>query len=162
MWAMQFLAWESVRDEFVFDGSWRDIYVLNTDMAGWQRMLDGLRAAQYEVSYFRENKLAELPHRAQDAFPLEGWCDRLLSVRFCGVLANCHFFTPDQIEFDIDPREVASQAQLDGVLGFMHSLAESVGQDAILCPENWSGIAIFRVRPGSPMVEHRPCGGFHE
>jgi hypothetical protein len=159
---VQFLAWESVRNEFAFDGSWRDIYVLGTDMAGWQRMLDGLRAARYDLSYFRDSKPVELPPRAEDAFPLEGECDRLLSVRFCGVLANCHFFAPDEIEFDIDPREVVGQPQLDGIFEFMRCLAASVGQDAILCPENCSQIVIFRVRPRSSSVEHHVFGGWHD
>jgi len=159
---MPFLTWESVRDEFAFDGSWRDIYVLDTDMAGWQRMLDGLRAARYDLSYFRDSQTVELPARVEDAFPLEGECDRLLSVRFCGVMANCHFFTPDELEFDIDPREVVGQAQLDGVFGFMRCLAESVGRASVLCPENCSQVVIFRVQPGSPIVEYHTFGGWHD
>jgi len=141
---MQGLAWGAVQEEFAFDGSWRDIYVLNTDMLAWQRMLDGLRTARYDLSYFRESKAAELPSCAEEPFPLEGECNRRLSARFCGVLANCHFFTKDEIEFDIDPREVFGQSQLDGLFGFMRCLAESVGKDAILCPENCSKIVVFR------------------
>ena len=83
------------------------------------------------------------------------------SVRFCGVLANCHFFTPDEIEFDIDPREVVGQPQLDGVFEFMRSLAQSVGRDAILCPEGCSQIVIFRVRPDATAVEHLVFGGWY-
>jgi hypothetical protein len=158
---MRSLAWDSVRGEFTFDGSWRDIYVLGTDLAGWQRMLNGLRATRYNLSYFRDGKPVELPARAEDAFPLEGECDRLLSVRFCGVLANCHFFTPDEIEFDIDPREVVGQPQLDGVFGFMRCLAESVGRDGILCPENCPRAVVFRVRPGASVVEHHGFGWWH-
>src|SRR5690349_16829342 len=132
---MQFLVWDAVRDELAFDGSLLDIFVLGTDMAGWQRMLDGLRAARYDLSYFRAGETAELPTIAEEAFPVEGECDRMLSVRFCGMLANCHFFVPGEIEFDIDPRELIGQPQLDGVFAFMRFLAESVGQDAVLCPE---------------------------
>ena len=55
---MQALTWDSVRDEFTFDGSWRDIYVLCTDMTGWQRTLDGHRAALYEMTYFRDEQPA--------------------------------------------------------------------------------------------------------
>jgi hypothetical protein len=100
----------------------------------------------------------ELPGRVEEAFPLDGQCDRLLSVRFCGVLANCHFFTPGEIEFDIDPREVAGQPQLDGVFGFMRCLAQSVGRDTVLCPENCPQNIIFRVRPGLPNVEYHVFG----
>jgi hypothetical protein len=155
---MTTLQWKAVRHEFVFDGSWRDIYVLGTDMAAWQRMLDGLRSAGYDLTYFRDSKPTELPATAVDAFPpLNGDYSCLLSVRFSGVLANCHFFTPKEIEFDIDPREVTGQAQLDPLLDFMRCLAASVGQDVILCPENSSHFVIFRVRSNG-VVEYSAPG----
>jgi hypothetical protein len=73
---MDSLAWDVVREEFAFDGSWRDIYVPGTDMAGWQRMLDGLRAARYDLTYVRDQEPAVLPGEAAEAFPLPEECDR--------------------------------------------------------------------------------------
>jgi hypothetical protein len=157
---MDGLAWDAVREEFAFDdGSWRDIYVLGTDMATWQRMLDGLRAAGYDMAYFRDLQPTELPAEAKQAFPPPDECNRLLSVRFAGVLANCHFFTPEEIEFDIDPREVKGQEQLDALLGFMHCLAEAAAKEAILTAENCPEIVILRVRPGQSAVEVQAFGG---
>src|SRR4051812_9958117 len=124
---MNGLTWDRVCSEFAFDGGWRDIYVLGTDMTAWQRMLDKLRATDYELTYLRDEQPTVLPYDAIEAFPLPGE-DRLLQVRFGGVLANCHFFTSEQIEFDIDPREVTGQEQLDAVIGFMRCLAEAVGK----------------------------------
>jgi hypothetical protein len=148
------LKWDAVRGEFdLDDGSWRDIYVFDTKMADWQQMLDSLRASPYQVQYFRNREPAELPNAAAEAFPLPDECDRMLSVTFSGVLANCHFFTEDEIEFDIDPREVKGQAELDALFGFMHLLADSVGKEAVLSPENFRQVVIFRVRPGGVAVE---------
>jgi hypothetical protein len=151
---MQSLPWKTVRHEFAFDGAWRDIFVLGTDIDGWQRMLDGLRSSHQDISYFRNSEPMELPENAEDAFSPNGEDRPLLSVRFCGVLANSHFFTPEEIEFDIDPREVRGQERLDGVFAFMHTLADFVGHEVILCPENCPGVVIFRVRPGAAKVEH--------
>lgn len=159
---MDGLVWDAVSGEFAFDGSWRDIYVLGTDMADWQRILDALRQADYDLAYFRENLPAELPAEAPQAFPLSGACDRLLAVRFAGVQANCHFFTPEEIEFDIDPREVQGQEQLDAVFGFMRCITDAVGKEAILTAENSPEIIIFRVRPGQSAIEHRAFGGWHD
>jgi hypothetical protein len=159
---MQRLAWEAVRTEFAFDGGWRDVYVFGTDMTAWQQMIDWLRASGYDLSYFRDGQPATLPALATDAFPVEGECDRLLSVRFCGVLANCHFFTSEEIEFDIDPREVVGQTELDGLFGFMGCLAEAVGRDVILCPENCPQTVVFRARAGATAVEHQTFGGLHD
>jgi hypothetical protein len=155
---MDEIAWDAVRDEFAFDGSWRDIYVLEADITSWQRMLDGLRAASYDLVYFRDNQPTELPVQAAQAFPLPDECDRLLLVRFAGVQANCRFFWAKDIEFDIDPREVIGQEQLDALFGFMRCLSEAVGKDAILTPENFRKGVIFRVRPEQSAIEHRVWG----
>ena len=155
---MDGIKWETVCDEFAFDGAWRDIYVLNTDMAAWQRMLDGLLAAKYHIEYLKDDLLTELPADATQAFPLPDGCGRLLSVRFAGVLANCHFFTSEEIEFDIDPRDVKGQEQLDALFGFMRCLADSVDKDAILTWENRREVAIFRVRPRQSGIEYHPVG----
>jgi len=154
------LSWEAVHREFYCDGSWRDIYVLGTNMDDWQRMLDAVRASPYQVQYFRHSKPVELPAEAAEAFPLPDECDRLLSVTFSGVLANCFFFTDDEIEFDIDPREIKGQDELDSLLEFMHRLADGVGKDAILTPENMREIVIFRVRPGGADAEWQEFGGW--
>jgi len=156
------LAWDAVCDEFVFDGSWRDIYLFRTEIADWQRMLDALREAGYSMAYFRDGQSTELPHDASQAFPLPEQCDRHLSVRFADVQANCHFFTVEEIEFDIDPREVKGQRQLDALFAFMRRLAEAVSKEAVLTPENSPDTIIFRVRPGQPTIAYQSFGGRHD
>jgi hypothetical protein len=158
---MDTLTWETVRGEFVFDGSWRDIVVFGTDLTDWQRMLDGIRSAGYEFVYYRADEPTELPAKACDAFPLSGECDRRLSVWFAGVLANCHFFTEEEIEFDIDPREVKGQRELDALFGFMRCMAKSVNKDVVLTAENMPEIVVFRLRPGKLPIEYQAFGWFH-
>jgi hypothetical protein len=155
------LKWETVAQEFNFDGTWRDIYVFDTTMADWQRMLDFLRASPYQVQYFRNSRQVEFPIQVAGAFPLPDECDRLLSVSFAGVLANCHFFTEAEIEFDIDPRDLKSQVELDALFGFMHRLAVSVGKAVVLTPGNLREIVVFRVRPGEAAIEWQEFGGWH-
>ena len=147
------LAWEKVRKEFEFDGSWRDIYIFETTMSDWQRMLNAVRRVPHHVEYFRGGQPTEFPVEAIDAFPLDGECDRLLSVSFAGLLANCHFFSTEEIEFDIDPREVKGQSELDALFGFMRMLADAIGKEVVLTPENFRNAIIFRVRSGTDEVE---------
>ncbi len=154
------LAWETVRNEFEFDGSWRDIYVFQTTMSDWQHMLNAVRKSPYQVKYFRGGQPTEFPIDAIHAFPLAEECDRYLSVTFAGVQANCHFFWDEEIEFDIDPREVKGQTELDALFGFMQMLADAVGKEAVLTPENFRDAIIFRARPGSHEVEWQEFGGW--
>jgi hypothetical protein len=153
---MDEIAWETVRDEFAFDGSWRDIYILGTTIADWQGILDAIRSASYRLTYFHADRPTELPMNATDAFPLPGQCDRHLSVWFADVLANCHFFTVEEIEFDIDPREVKGQHELNAMFGFMRCLAQATEKEVVLTPENAPEIVIFRVSPGKPAIEYQP------
>jgi hypothetical protein len=147
------LGWKAVRDVFAFDGSWRDVYVLGTDLAAWQRMLDALRAAGYDLAYFRDHQPAELPADAAQALPPPGEGGRMLSVRFGGILANCHFFTAEAIRFDVDPREVTGPDQLNALCGFMRCLAAAVGKDVVLTDEGRPQGVYFRVPPAGAGIE---------
>ena len=157
---MEHLSWDSVRGEFAFDGSWRDIYILGTNISDWDRMLDAIQVAGYTRAYFRNDQLSEIPENAAQAFPLPAESDRLLSVWFSDIQADCHFFDVEEIEYDINPREVKGQQQLDGLFGFMRCLADAVAKEVILVAENSPEIVIFRVRPGEMVIEYQPFGGF--
>jgi len=156
------IAWESVTQEFAFDGSWLDIYVFDVDIQAWQRVLDQLRQSGYELVYRRAGDVSELPNAALEAFPADGDADRLLSVKLAGVLANCHFFACEEIEFDIDPREVQGQRQLDALLAFMRLLSDATGKDAVLTPENCREIVVFRSRPNHSTIEYHEFGGWRD
>lgn len=147
--------WEDVRNIFFVDGTLREIRVLGIDMCEWQSMLDGLRASAIEFSYLRMNQCAELPMRAEDAFPLPGYADRTLKVMTCDVTFHCHFFTPKAIEFDFDPRAVSGQRELDGVINVMRCLAQWTGRQALLCFEA-SNIALVRTGPNDVTIEFVP------
>ena len=147
------LRWETVAAEFEVDGSWRDICVLETSIADWQATLDAIRTSALDFSYRVAGVAADLPLSAVEAFPKPGMCDRLLEVRTAGLVLNCHFFEEGEIEFDLDPREVQGQPQLDAVLAFMSLLAEASRKAVSLTPENGHWAAVIRVRPGA-VVEH--------
>lgn len=159
---MDEIAWENVCDEFAFDGSWRDICVFGTTIADWQRMLDAIRSVGYRVTYFRADQPTELPTKAAEAFPTPEECDCRLSVWFADVLANCHFFTVNEIEFDIDPREVKGQQELNALFGFMRCVAQATNKDVVVTAENMPEIVIFRVSPGKAAIEYDAFGGWHD
>ena len=153
------LSWHQVRDEFDHDGSLRDIYVLNTTAAHWQRMFDWLRQSAYAVEFRRAGVPAILPATFNEAMAIAKTECALLSISLMSLNVHCHFFTPEEIELDVDPREIAGQTDLEALLAFMIGLSSATGQDAILTPENVSEIVIFRARPDSSDVEWTPFAG---
>lgn len=152
------LEWREIAAWFHPDGNSRDIYVLDTSFADWQSLLEALRQSRFDLGYCRAGAKAPLPANAAEAFPDPGMADRVLSVNLDGAAAYCHFFTESEIEFDIDPREVVGQLQLDAILDFMRVLSNSTGKESILTPENCPHIVIVSVPPGDAAPQYRSFG----
>lgn len=151
------IQWSTVAAEFEFDGSWRDVYIEKTDFSDWQAVLDALRQSPFKLTYMRAGSTVSLPESAEQAFPQEGFCDRLLTVSAAEIDFRCHFFDKTQIEFDIDPRQVTSQAKLDAVFAFMRLISSATSKSAVLTPENLPERAVFAVRHDTASVEYFPC-----
>jgi hypothetical protein len=131
---------------WVFDGSWRDIYVLNTDVESWKQFLIFVATLPHTFEIDRNG--AAMP----DLTELLGSQDHayLLSIKVGDVALNCHFFDEEQIELDVDPREVRGPAEHDGVFAFMAVMAEVVKKSVILTPEN---------EIENPLVSYEPSVG---
>lgn len=149
------LPWERVAPDFVQDGSLRDVYVLDAGPADWQAVLDELRAGYAPLAFTAGGEPAPLPDRAADVFPLwaRGAAPRL-SFRVGTVGLDCHFFDPAEIEFSLDPAEVAGPAQLAPRAEFLARLARLTGKPALLTPENWPQSPILRANPASGAVAY--------
>lgn len=146
--------WELVAQEFEFDGSWRDVYVNESSIDEWDSLLVALSQSPYEVSCSRAGTVDALPLRAGDIFAVPGNTACLMTVRVGAINFNCHFFACDQIEFDLDPREVTSREQLENLFAFLRFVSNTVSRPAILTPENAPEFAIFVARPNNPVVEY--------
>jgi hypothetical protein len=126
-------------DLWLVDGSLRDIYVFNTVPDDWDALLALAQAHPHE--YTRDGISTSLPgttsiFQARDH-------SHLLSVLAGTVRINCHFFAPDEIELDIDPREVKGPEEHAAVLLFVEQLARATGKDAVLTPESTREIVLL-------------------
>jgi hypothetical protein len=73
-----------------------------------------------------------------------------LRFRVGGILVVFHFFTPDEIECDIVPREVTCQSGLDSLLVFLRQLGDLTRKRAVMTPENL---------PNEPIMSYDPQTG---
>ena len=137
--------WRRLKHEFTWDGSLRDLYVERTDLEHWQALLEFLRERQYSVSYQRGGQNEPVPVAAADVF-----ADRekthVLSITVDGILLNSHFFSPEEIELDIDPREIHDNSRFATLCHFMCELSKCLRRDILLTHENLKGaqILVFR------------------
>jgi hypothetical protein len=141
---------------WILDGSWRDICVLNTTLADWQKVFDWLRTSTYPIDFKINDVPSPLPDRLELFFNLRKEVSVLASVNVGGVLANCHFFSPSEIEFDIDPREVINEAREESIGRFMIELGKLLDREVILTLENWHEAAFLRYFRQKDKVVYNP------
>jgi hypothetical protein len=146
--------WEQYQKEFEWDGSLRDIYIFKTSLDDWQKLLDFTRAGRYTFEYKIDGDAVALPERAATIFEREN-SRSLLSANVGNLLLNCHFFTADEIEFDLDPREVKVERDLEELFDFLRRLCRISNKQTALTPENAPELWIFRFNPGIDEPEYR-------
>lgn len=130
------LSLKDVADAFVLDGSWRDLYVLDTRAADWNSMLAWLRLEYASASRFTfEDQVGSLPATIEEILTLRESGSPLLSVSLSGLAIRCHFFCDLEIEFDLDPREI-NEARFVALQQFMQGLGTLLKRSVLLTPEN--------------------------
>jgi hypothetical protein len=144
--------WKQCRWVFEWDGSWRDLYVHDTTLADWQKLIDMLRESSYRLM-FKQGESGVMPVAVADVFEQVYAYSALLSVNVGDLTLNACFFTTDEIEFDLDPREVRSELELRQLLCFMNEIAHLLGKDVDLTPENMAERALLRVHKGAESME---------
>jgi hypothetical protein len=153
------MEWRQIAPDFAFDGSWRDIYVLDTTLSDWQVVLDMLRQLD-PAPIFRVDGVAKaIPDRAEGAFESRASAGALLSVSIGKAVLNCHFFGVDEIEFDLDPREIGDSDQFERLVAFMRLLGELTGKVVLLTPENFKESPILRYSPDTRQIVWVPREG---
>ena len=127
--------WTSCREAFHQDGSLRDIYVWGTGEGDWNLFLSLVQSSGFAFRYTRDGEESGMPSCPADILR-DHTCAHNLTIDVNGVELACRFFTQDEIELDLDPRQVTSQRSLEAVLGFMEDLGSHLSKDVILTEEN--------------------------
>lgn len=128
------MLYQDLVSEFEVDGSLRDIYAFKTTIDDWNRLLS-LSSSLGESAYFCDGDEAPLPSNANSIFE-DTDHSHLIRLNLGGPVINIHFFVVDEIELDLDPREITSQADLDLVLNFCARIGQEIGRDIVITPEN--------------------------
>ena len=126
--------WQYVKHLFEWDGSWRDIYISNADAALCQRVIDAVRS-RYTTHYQEDGERKPFPQSITIVVDRRDEVTPCLSIYIEGIRINFHFFTPDEIEFDIDPREVDSEEKFAALTEFMRCIGQQSERDVVLAPE---------------------------
>jgi hypothetical protein len=143
--AMNRPAFDQPRDLWEHDGSLRDIYIVGVSPEDWAFLFQ--TAADYGCRYSYQGQEMPLPSAAQIFSDRDGV--HLLTIIVGSATVNCHFFVPEEIELDIDPREVIDAADHSEVLEFMEALAMETMKVISLTAENSQDAPYLSFNPAS-------------
>jgi len=127
--------WETVKEDFQWDGSLRDICITPATIDDW-RIIYPLLTTYAGVEFSVDGMRHAFPAKVDAIFDLRSTSGPALQIRAGRIAIVFHFFTPGEIECDFDSREVSSQADLDALLGFVRQLGKATQKRVIITPEN--------------------------
>lgn len=141
---------EIIREAFYVDGGWRDIYILDTDIQDWQQLLTFLHSSIYSMEFFFDGQPTPLPEQVASVFELRNEHNTILHVDSEHLKLTSFFFTAEQIEFDLDPRDFQgerAEVQIARLLDFVRTVGRLLCKAVILTPENNELDPLFRFSP---------------
>jgi len=149
------ICWETCKEDFRWDGSLRDIYISPATLGDWQTLYPHLRDV-LGVEYSVDGVVQSPPSTVEQVFAVRPSSHPMLRLRVGRTLVVFHFFSYDEIECDVDPREISSQSDLSELLGFVRHLGDLTHKRVVVTPEN--------VR-AKPFISYEPDSGdfqYHE
>jgi len=129
------IRWDTCKEDFQWDGSLSDIYVTPATLSDWRALYPLLRdypGAAYSV----DGIIQQPPATVEQAFAIRPSASPMLRLRVGHAFVVFHFFSEKEIECDVDPREITSQADLDALLGFIRQIGDTTRQRVVVTPEN--------------------------
>lgn len=114
------------------DGSLRDVYIFGASESDWQELVSV--ALRYPHRYLFNGIAIPVPSLSSIFANRDG--SHLLTIEVGGADINCHFFIPTEIELDIDPRQVLTDATHEQILMFLESIARETCKKISLTAEN--------------------------
>ncbi len=144
---------QRILSELESDGMLCDICGLNTEVSDWNRLL-GLSSSLGNATYYCDGEEAPLPSTAGSIF--EDDHVHLLRFDLGGVGISTQFFSVEEIELNLDPREITSEEDFKRVLDFCAKIGREIGRDIKIAPENRPQFAFLSYSAAQEKWEEPP------
>ncbi|MFD7527993.1 MULTISPECIES: hypothetical protein [unclassified Streptomyces] len=132
------LLWDDVVSFFDPDlmGSLPDVVVPDASVEDWQAVLDLVSVSGWTFQYSEGETVLPVP-RAEAVLsrPADAECPELRVWPAAGVLAIFRFWTVEEIDFDVDLRELQGQERLDVFCGFLRVVGRRLGKPVLMDAE---------------------------
>jgi hypothetical protein len=140
--------WIDLKNKIYYeDGSLRDLYVSNTNSTDWKKWTVYVNH-RYKIHWFN-TKTNGNQSEIDFAIVEEQWNVsahmNLAKIYIDNLQINAHFFVDNEIENNIDPKELNSVDDHDKLLNYMKDISILLEKEVILTPENSPEIVLIRV-----------------
>ncbi|MFF7492844.1 hypothetical protein [Streptomyces rubiginosohelvolus] len=136
------LLWDDVKCFFDPDimGSLPDVRVPNTSAEDWQAVLDLLAEKGWKSQYFEGETVLPVPRaEAVLSSAADAEYPNLRVWPTADVLAIFRFHAADEVDFDVDLRELQGQDRLDVFCGFLREIGRRLGKPVLMDAEGDDG-----------------------
>jgi len=145
---VSFLNQAEVEASFLFNISWRDIYVKESSVDDWEKWIDWVNK-NYRIDWHNGKTEKDEPQIDFNVIK-ECWNGNqdLIStakVFIDNIQVNAHFFDDSEIENDIDPREFTSIQDHNKLLEYLKKVSAICAKPVFVTPENCPEIILMRI-----------------
>ena len=136
--------WNDIKWIFEPDGSLRDIYIQDVSLSVWDEIIVYLNK-NFSLTFGDKTKIDKdyvLKYLQQTN--QQNACQPLI-INLEHIKVHCYFFIPEEIEFDIDPKEINSITDFELIESFMVSISKALGLQVTLTAENSPKFPLFKV-----------------
>lgn len=137
--------WNILKSHFEADGSLRDIIVLSESVNTWHLFLSALRGTNYPYAFKYGGVCCDMPNDIKVIWKLQDKQPTMLSIQVKGIIINCHFFKSNEIELDIDPKDITTEREFNHLHSFLFWLNKVANSTILLTHENSPDKVIFTV-----------------
>jgi hypothetical protein len=135
------LLWDEVKNFFDPDlmGALPDVFVPGASVEDWEALLGLVRTRNWQWQY--SEGPTELPLPTAAAVLTRSADSDIAELRVWpvpDVLAIFRFMSDDEIDFDVDLRELQGQAGVDVLCGFLTEIGRELGKPVVMTPEGGS------------------------
>ncbi|GAB2516901.1 protein export chaperone SecB [Microbulbifer agarilyticus] len=129
--------WSEIESEFEVDGSLRDIYVENVDVAVWNIFISAVKQSSYKFDFVHGELVRDLPGSLSEIKALQETNPTILRIWISdSIQINCHFFVNSEIELDVSPSEIQNAGSYFKLASFLEWLASVTSSAVKLTHEN--------------------------
>lgn len=128
-----------------------DGYVSLTTSEDWQQVVDLVRSSGMSYRYQEDGRPVDLPGHVDMILDRQDVTAELRVWPAPEVLAIFRFHSADEIDFDVDLKELQGQDRLDVLCGFLRAVGRKVGKLVLVVAEG-SRIPLVGYDPVSDKV----------